>query len=122
MGINFHVKDYQCKAGWSYIGFNQFRKRIAQSLGLILETDSEGRWIQQDWEKWDKDWLIFLTHNDCSGQFTHSQCGKISKKLKAVLDKWDPTNIQHSYDIKHGLLLVDAMQYCNKNKKNMRLS
>lgn len=122
MGIDFHVLDYVCKARWSYTGFNQFRKRIAQSLGLALEIDYEGRWIQQDWEKWDKDWLIFLTHSDCSGQFTHSQCGRISKKLKDVLEKWEPKDIQYLYDIEHGLLLVDAMKYCKDNKKNMRLS
>lgn len=122
MGIGFHIKEYDCKARWSYTGFNRFRKRVAESLALTLETDSNGRWVEQDWEKWDKDWLIFLTHSDCSGYFTHFQCGRISKKLKSVLEKWEPKDLHYFYDLEHGLILVKAMEYCNDNKKSMRIS
>jgi hypothetical protein len=122
MGIGFHIKDYDCKARWSYTGFNRFRRRVAESLGLTIEIDSNFKWITQDWSKWDKDWFIFLTHSDCDGIFTPSQCGRISKKLKSVIDRWNPNDILESYDIEHGLKLVDAMQYCKDNKKKIRLS
>ncbi|HEX4374901.1 MAG TPA: hypothetical protein VHZ50_16470 [Puia sp.] len=122
MGIYFHVLDYDCKARWSYTGFHRFRKRVAESLGLTLEIDSNFKWVQQDWGKWDKDWLIFLTHSDCDGIFTFSQCARISKKLRCVLEKWEPKDIQHVYDLEHGVNLVEAMEYCKINKKNMKLS
>ena len=122
MGIGFHIKDYDCKARWSYTGFHRFRKRVAQSLGLTLEIDSDFNWVTQDWIKWDKDWLLFLTHSDCSGIFTFSQCGRISEKLKLVIDTWQPKDLQESYDIEHGMKLVEAMQYCKANKKKIRLS
>jgi hypothetical protein len=116
MGIAFHIKDYDCKARWSYTGFNRFRIRIAESLGLKVE--SKGGL----YGKLDKDWIIFLTHSDSSGHFTHSQCGKISKKLKKVLDMWQPKDIIHSYDLEHGLILIQAMEHCKENKKLMNIS
>ncbi len=122
MGINFHVKDYECKARWSYTGFFRFRQRIAKSLGLKLEIDSEFKWIDQDWESWDKDWLIFLTHSDCNGYFTSYRCGRISRKLKIVLDTWEPKDIIESYDLEHGIQLVKAMKHCKNSKKIMRIS
>jgi len=86
-------------------------------LGLTLEIDENFHWIEQDWNKWDNDWLIFLTHSDFDGYFTAYRCGRIAKKLKLVFSKWYPEDIYHIYDLEHGLKLVDAMEYCNKNNE-----
>lgn len=122
MGINFHVKDHKCEATWSYTGFNNFRKKIAQSLGLNLEVDSDGNWINQDWENWDKYWLLFLTHSDCSGKFTPHQCGKISEKLESIIHIFENEDFLSKYNFDNCKTLIIAMKYCKDNRKYMRVS
>jgi len=122
MGINFHIKEYQCKARWSYTGFKRFRERIIKSLGLTLDKDENGFAFDQDWSKWNKDWFHFLTHSDCSGYLTSSQCGRLSKKLKKLVFKWEPNDIETSYDIEQCLALIEAMEFCKQNKKKMEFS
>jgi hypothetical protein len=122
MGINFHIKEYQCKARWSYTGFKRFREKIGQSVGLIIERDINHRILEQDWNKWDRDWFIFLTHSDCDGHLTSSQCGRIAKKLKSVIEKWPTNDIVESYDVEQAKSLIEAMEHCKDKKKKMEFS
>jgi hypothetical protein len=122
MGIAFYVKDYDCKCRWSYIGFHNFRKKVAASLCLTLELTPDFKWIEQDWNKWDEDWLLFLTHSDCDGYFTPDQCGRISKKMKKVIENWMPIDIIGQYDLEHARYLIKAMEHCKENNKRMYVS
>jgi len=142
MGLDFNHAD----AHWAYSGFNRFRGKLAEEIGICLPlmdgfwTDSEFSsssfpltkrivgekmindyffWLPTKPLKWDniKDPIVdLLYHSDCDGNLTASQCKKIAPRLRELIKDWPDDD----YDKKQALGLADGMDYCAKEKKVLK--
>lgn len=112
MGLRFSRGD----AGWSYRGFNHFRKRIVQSLGFdwdklsggygyLTPDDSENeRFIQT------KDLIIpLIMHSDCDGYLTPGECRTVARRLREIVSTWGNEDL---FDQEQAIKLADAMDEC----------
>jgi hypothetical protein len=101
MGIDFS----RGTASWSYSGFNHFRRRLAEGIGIFLdEMDGFGGDI-----KWDtiNDAIVpFLNHSDCDGSLTALQCCAIAPRLLDMVKDWPDDD----YDKINALELVEGMK------------
>lgn len=122
MGINFKNSD----ASWAYSGFNRFRERLADEVGIDLRkmkgfqplelNDEQGL----EWDKKAIDWNTvknplkpFLNHSDCDGQISAKKCGTIAEIINNIVSKWD----KDDYDTRQANELVKTMRNCFKNNK-----
>ena len=131
MGLGFNVEGYDCNSKWSYTSFNDFRKKISQSIGIDLD-EMEGyrkrHSIDKDYIKvGSKAWssikspLKYLfNHSDCDGKLTSKECKIISPILKVIIDLWedDENEIINRYK-QNGFALVAAMEYCAEFNKEL---
>lgn len=137
MGLGFNKSE----ASWSYSGFNDFRKRLANEIGICLPLmdgfwlpgyprsevesaikrvgtdiiDANFKWLPKEPLKWDKikDPIVdLLLHSDCEGELSAEQCGKIYPRLKELIEGWD-----EDYDKKQALLLAEGMENCAKKNE-----
>lgn len=103
MGLDFG----QCEASWSYGGFHRFRIRLAQEIGVDLES-MEG--FRDGGNKWDNliDPIIpLLNHSDCDGELSSEDCSKVAPRLRQLVSGWDD-----DYDKRQALTLVEGMELC----------
>lgn len=116
MGIGLYV-DGERVAGWSYSGFNDFRRRLAKEIGIDNLQDMEGfgnnEWIHHLWENPEKaeklrqedlarprrawseinDAIVpFLHHSDCDGELTAEECRQIAPRLRELVSRWGDSN------------------------------
>lgn len=144
MGLDFNHSE----AHWAYSGFNRFREKLANEIGICLPF-MEGFWSQGDssystveltkrilglklfdehfyWLpktplKWDniKDPIVdLLYHSDCDGNLTTSQCRKIAPRIRELVKNWE----EDDYDKKQAVLLAEGMEFCAKNRKILKFS
>ncbi len=123
MGIDFTYKkrkENEKMPHWSYSGFNRFREKIANELGINIRemegwgridfTDEQHTEFNKNAKKWknvQNPIKYLLNHSDCDGQISAKRCGKIAEIIdKAVID-WDD-----DYDKESGKLLAKAMRTC----------
>jgi hypothetical protein len=140
MGLGF----VGAKSHWSYSGFNNFRKKLANEIGVCLDL-MEGFWIENNiyskventkrnvgdlimeqfhWLpqkplKWDKikDPIVdLLNHSDCEGSLTPSQCKKIAVRLRELVSSWH----DEDYDKQQALLLAEGMEECSKKRRKLQ--
>ena len=107
------------------MGFLNFRKAVASHVGYSLRIDDNFKWIKDDWKNWDKYWLLFLTHSDCSGYFTPLQCGEIAERLEKVLHDWESLgnpDLYLRFTLKNLRELVRLMTICKDKNLRMRIS
>lgn len=135
MGLNFRVGDERCEAQWSYGGFHNFRKLLAEDIGVVLE-EMEGFYTRAKdgytplvigTKKWSdvRDPLShLLRHSDCEGSISPSVCEKIAPRLREVCSKWNDDWIPgvSNHDKDNGLLLADAMERAAKINKPLRFT
>lgn len=126
MGIGFTYKKGENKdhAGWSYSGFNRFREKVAESVGIPIremdgwKTDNGnhfGSYIKGiSWRTIKNPIKYLLNHSDCDGYISPKRCGEIAPVLKKMVSKWE-----HDYDRENGLLLAKNMS--DAYKTNSRL-
>lgn len=135
MGLDFN----NSKAHWAYSGFNRFREKLANEIGICLplmegfwstHKDSmstveltkkilgtaifdEFYWLPKEPLKWDKikDPIVdLLYHSDCDGSLSAEQCGKIAPRLRELIADWNDDD----YDKRQALLLAEGMENCHK--------
>ena len=78
-----------CETRWSYHGFDNFRTRIAETIGIPLDlmqgyTDHNPR----PWDMVDDPLEILLMHSDCDGKLTPQECAQIYPRLEVVMQEW----------------------------------
>jgi hypothetical protein len=129
MGLGFYVKDYDCKCSFSYSGFNEFRKKIARSIGIDLEEmqgfikqhPDDPEFIKAGWRDWEdikSPIKHLLNHSDCDGKISHSSCMLMSTILKSIVYNWEIVD-GYDYDKVKGFALVEAMEHCAHFKKDL---
>lgn len=126
MGIDFTWKGREQKektASWAYSGFNRFRERLAEAVGIKLR-EMQGftphNLKDQEREEWDRNstkWdsvkhplKIFLNHSDCDGQLSALRCAKMAPEIEKIIKTWDV----HDYDRTMGEVLAKNMRRCAK--------
>lgn len=110
MGLGFHRSGegiWDIDAGWSYGGFDSFRRRLAKEVNIDLDS-MEGFGGAVKWETVADDIALLLNHSDCDGVLFPDQCEKIIPRLKDLTKSWEDDD----YDKENALQLIDGMQKC----------
>ena len=101
MGIDFSHDE----AHWSYSGFHDFRRRLAQEIEVDLGMmDGFGGDIPFDSVKDSIEPL--LNHSDCEGGLTPEECAKAAPRLRELVSKWPDDD----YDKRNALMLAKGME------------
>lgn len=113
MGLDFS----HCEARWSYSGFGQFRRRLAQEIGVDLNK-MYGFGGTRTFHTINDPIKYLLDHSDCDGNLDPVKCRKIIPRLRKLVSNW----ADNDYDKKQALELADGMEYCaSKNRHLMFL-
>jgi hypothetical protein len=105
MGLDFSNSD----AHWSYSGFNSFRSRLANAIGITL-NEMEGFGGSTSWATVKDDLKYFLDHSDCEGKISPKRCGKIAVRIEKIIKGW-PTD---DWDRQEATILVRDMKRTSK--------
>ena len=103
MGIDFS----HGRARWSYIGFHNFRSRIAESAGLDLEKLYN---LNGPWDMIEEGLRPFLNHSDRDGDLTVEELKLIAPRLKEIVTSWSDDTLDEEFNKKEGLKLVEGME------------
>lgn len=108
MGVTFS----HCKASWSYHGFMDFRKKLAQAEGIDLSA-------MEGFCEWGRPWSAvksklkpLLFHSDCDGRLSVDEMKQVQPRLREIILGWDD-----GYDRMMGLLLCDGMRMAIAKKE-----
>jgi len=117
MGLDFAIRkiDFNgCNARWSYIGFHEFRKRLALEISVPLDdmADFSDSGFGISWDTVNDDIKLLLDHSDCDGLLVFEECKKIEPRLRELVKNWP----DEDYDKINALRLADAMQLCVKEE------
>lgn len=109
MGLDLSVGNESC-GSWSYSGFNDFRRKLAEQVGIVLgnmegfhnfnyrdftrfsdymdaiKLDSLAPKIS--WETVDDPIKHLLSHSDCDGELDSSICGELADRLEEIIMNW----------------------------------
>jgi len=110
MGLDFNYSN----AGWSYSGFNNFRRKLAKEIGVDLDK-MIGFGGKIEWDTVKDPIKYLLNHSDCDGHLTPLRCKRVAPRLIELVSKWD--NID--YDKKTALELAEGMLECAMVNKNL---
>jgi hypothetical protein len=95
MGLNFRTNNNErSEAGWSYSGFNSFRARLAEEIGIVLRRMEGFTYYHPvSWDGIKDDILPFLNHSDCDGELTYEECQQVAPRLLELIEDWDDDDI-----------------------------
>ncbi|MFJ7916106.1 MULTISPECIES: hypothetical protein [unclassified Lysinibacillus] len=99
MGLDFSHTD----ARWSYSGFGNFRKRLAEQIGMDLDN-MEGFGGNVPFHIYQDDIIPLLDHSDCDGELTPDECKQVAPRLRELVSGWE------DYDKLNALKLADGME------------
>jgi hypothetical protein len=134
MGLGFSAEGYDNYTAphWSYSGFAEFRKKVANSIAIDLyEMQGFGKMHQIDsgyykkgtipWDDIKSPIKLFLNHSDCDGFLSAEQCGSIYPVLRTIVDLWEdsPILLYSREDKQKGMALAAMMEYCSRNEKTL---
>jgi len=125
MGLDVKIKglDRENTYHASYIGFAEYRRRIADAynkiIGELYRKTYKEDLTKEEIEEWNKlcneNLDIFLWHSDCDGKFTPKECKKIYDVLKTL-------NVDMFYrknNITMHELWLNMFKHCYKRRVNM---
>lgn len=125
MSLSFCIQKVESTGvGFSYYGFNEFRHRIARSIGLkdvysMTSTDmyQTGRYKEIEY---DHPMYPFIDHDDNEGELGPDDCGQVGSYLEVLLEEWrkelaDKYDDGLNNDIIQGQKLAELMLKCNEN-------
>lgn len=121
MGIGFEIQglrtEIEIEAQWSYSGFNRFRHRLAEAVGIELDTmRGYGKW--GSWKKHKDEPLVrLLNHSDSGGRLTPAECARIAPRLRKVLGRSEFRHEIYPRDRIHGLDLARGMEKAARLKR-----
>ncbi|MFD9868535.1 hypothetical protein ACFXI8_27200 [Streptomyces niveus] len=104
---------------WSYAGFNQFRRRLAEHIGIDL-NQMDGYGGGDSWDAVDSPLRHLLDHSDCDGELSPEQAAEVAPALHRAMSVLSATNdsgdFLWSYDREHGEELVQLLELCAREK------
>lgn len=106
MGVDFSVVSRERMCGCSYVGFNDWRRKICVRANLGALDDYVG--FGGDKQFPDHDLTPLLNHSDCDGVLSHAGCVRIARGLRELdTTSWLP----HESDFTERFLaMLDAVQ------------
>lgn len=115
MGLEFgkEIIEYY-DFGWSYRGFNSFRKRLAKEVGVELD-EMNGFGGEKTWETVENPIALLLHHSDCEGFLSCYACEKIYPELLKIIKSWP----DEDFDKITAIELVNAMKECAVESNNL---
>lgn len=100
---------------WSYLGFGQFRRRLARHIGVDLEQ-MYGFGGEGDWSTIASPLRHLLDHADDRGELTPAQAAELAPALRRALAELaqdvDPDDLAWDYDRRAGAELVQLLELC----------
>jgi hypothetical protein len=72
---------------WSYHGFGEFRRRLAEAEGIVL-SEMRGFGGERSWSEVSTALEPLLDHPDDHGELTAAQCAAVLPRLEAVIQQW----------------------------------
>lgn len=101
---------------WSYLGFNQFRRRLASHIGIELDS-MYGFGGEGDWASVASPLRHLLDHADDRGELTPAQAAELAPALREALEeigqRIEPGyEVAWEYDRKAGAELVKLLELC----------
>lgn len=105
MGICFSHGD----ANWSYSGFDRFRCKLAESIGIEFH-DMIGYGGHKGWNGIRDDIKPLLNHSDCDGELTPEECQVIYPRLLKLIADWPQNTEENDYDYYMGLELAKGLK------------
>ncbi|WP_313469847.1 hypothetical protein [Lysinibacillus sp.] len=109
MGLNFS----HCDVGWSYSGFNNFRRRLAQQIEMDLD-DMVGFGGNIPFHIYQDDIVPLLNHSDCDGELTPDECKQVAPRLRELVSGWED-----DYEKSKALDLADGMELAANRGKSL---
>ena len=110
------------RASWSCTGFNRFRSRLADLIGISLD-EIAGYGGNKTFEGEEDPIVPLLDHSDCDGDLSPEECAKIAPRLKemiGILSKRAESgeSYEYEYDIIVGMRLAEGMaEAAEKNER-----
>lgn len=99
---------------WSYLGFSQFRKKLASTIGIGLEQ-MRGFGGDGDWATVESPLRHLLDHSDCDGELTPQQAVELAPALQqaiyALARDFD-YGLAWRHDRESGMALVELCARC----------
>jgi len=139
MSLSFYVQKVEpTGVGFSFGGFNEFRHRIARSIGLkgVYPGTDTDMYRTQRYKEIESDHPMFplIDHCDCDGSMESDDCGQVGAYLKTLILEWekelseyegdlDPDLLYDMEDLKRdieeGEKLADLMLQCYENDETL---
>lgn len=93
------------RAMWSYSGFNAFRRRLCEEIGIDL-GEMRGFGGTRAWANVLDDIVPLLDHSDSGGCLGYTDCVKVEPRLRAIVADW----LDQDYDKQEALNLCAMMR------------
>jgi len=130
MSLSFCIEKIEhTGVGFSYIGFNKFRHRIARSIGLkgVYPGTDTDMYITLRYKEIEESHPMFplIEHEDSDGKLYPCDCGPAGAYLKTLIPEWEkeleeyPDERELASDIEEGKKLADLMIQCHKNNESL---
>lgn len=118
MGLDFSNNN----AHWAYGGFHAFRKHVASSIGIDL--DSMVGFIKDDnsgisWNTVSDPIKFLLDHSDCDGKLSVKECKLIAPRLREIIETWGESP-EEIYDKQQALILANGMDEAVQTNRPLR--
>lgn len=134
MGLFLVATGYEKSVSIGYIGFGSYRQNLAKSynseFGEIYEKWYKSgiflndKLTEFECNRWneicDDDLDILLTHSDCDGTMSVSECRKVYKALKKIDFKPDVNSEWKERLLRYHESVLDILLHCIKNRVILR--
>lgn len=106
-------------ARWSYSGFHRYRLRLAEAIGVDLETVFNRGWVigpngenTDPWVPGEEPLFLLLNHSDCEGELSPDACLTVLPRLLQVVIGWEKDPRDEGYDEAQTIKLACGMVEC----------
>jgi len=128
MSLSFYIEKIESTGvGFSYIGFNKFRHRIARSIGLkgVYPGTDTDMYVTLRYKEIESSHPMFplIDHDDNDGKLEPADCGTVGSYLKILIPEWEkefeeyPDEKELESDIEEGNKLADLLLQCHENNE-----
>lgn len=108
MGLDFT----HCEARWSYGSFNNFRRKLAECIGMNLDA-MQGFGGDIPFENYDDDIIPLLDHSDCEDEIQPEVCKTVAARLKELVRNWPDDD----RDKINALYLAEGMELAHQQNE-----
>jgi len=129
MGLSFYVQKVEPTGiGFSYSGFDEFRHRIARSIGLkgVYSGTKTSMYKTGSYKQIETTHPMypFIDHDDNEGELGPENCGQVGAYLKILMQEWrkeleEKPDAGLFFDTNAGEKLADVMLKCYENGETL---